>query len=77
MATIGAGISVKRMSVAIVKAGAIVTIIWEKAADMDTAIKRIRQWSTMPDTTLVELNPKTWTVSVNRLFDTQSGILPG
>ena len=24
-----------------------------------------------------ELNPKTWTVSVNRLFDTQSGILPG
>ncbi|MFK9139536.1 hypothetical protein, partial [Escherichia coli] len=26
---------------------------------------------------LTELNPKTWTVSVNRLFDTQSGILPG
>ncbi|KDT35286.1 hypothetical protein AC01_2144 [Escherichia coli 1-392-07_S3_C1] len=24
-----------------------------------------------------ELNPKTWTVSVNRLFDAQSGILPG
>ncbi|MEJ9291665.1 hypothetical protein [Escherichia coli] len=23
-----------------------------------------------------ELNPKTWTVSVNRLFDAQSGILP-
>ncbi|MDY9193259.1 hypothetical protein UZ965_24920 [Escherichia coli] len=31
----------------------------------------------MPDATLAELNPKTWTVSVNRLFDTQSGILPG
>ncbi len=31
----------------------------------------------MPDATLDELNPKTWTVSVNRLFDTQSGILPG
>ncbi|MGA6062877.1 hypothetical protein ACPB30_22120, partial [Escherichia coli] len=25
---------------------------------------------------LTELNPKTWTVSVNRLFDAQSGILP-
>ncbi|MSL97300.1 hypothetical protein GKF01_25315 [Escherichia coli] len=31
----------------------------------------------LPDATLAELNPKTWTVSVNRLFDTQSGILPG
>ncbi len=31
----------------------------------------------MPDATLDELNPKTWTVSVNRLFDAQSGILPG
>ncbi|QSZ79463.1 hypothetical protein FS841_04990 [Escherichia coli] len=30
-----------------------------------------------PDKTRHELNPKTWTVSVNRLFDTQSGILPG
>ncbi|EDW2587877.1 hypothetical protein XM84_004627, partial [Salmonella enterica subsp. enterica] len=29
------------------------------------------------DKTRHELNPKTWTVSVNRLFDTQSGILPG
>ncbi|KQI88035.1 hypothetical protein AM260_00010 [Escherichia coli] len=43
------------MSVAIVKAGAIVTIIVEKAADMDTAIKHIRQWSTMPDATLARL----------------------
>ncbi len=55
MAIIVAGISVKRMSVAIVKAGAIVTIIAEKAADMDTAIKRIRQWSTLPDATLARL----------------------
>ncbi|AUO35366.1 Uncharacterised protein [Escherichia coli] len=31
----------------------------------------------MPDAARHELNPKTWTVSVNRLFDTQSGILPG
>ena len=30
-----------------------------------------------PDKVFTELNPKTWTVSVNRLFDTQSGILPG
>nr|WP_284515030.1 hypothetical protein [Shigella dysenteriae] len=30
-----------------------------------------------PDNVNHELNPKTWTVSVNRLFDTQSGILPG
>ncbi|EQW66167.1 Uncharacterised protein [Escherichia coli] len=30
-----------------------------------------------PDKMRHELNPKTWTVSVNRLFDTQSGILPG
>ncbi len=30
----------------------------------------------MPDAALAELNPKTWTVSVNRLFDAQSGILP-
>ncbi len=30
-----------------------------------------------PDKAFTELNPKTWTVSVNRLFDTQSGILPG
>ncbi|EWC53819.1 hypothetical protein G654_21524, partial [Escherichia coli EC096/10] len=34
------------------------TIIVEKAADMDIAIKHIRQWSTMPDATLVELHPK-------------------
>ncbi|CCQ08129.1 hypothetical protein [Escherichia coli Nissle 1917] len=34
----------------------------------------MRRW---PDKTRHELNPKTWTVSVNRLFDTQSGILPG
>ncbi|HAH2679490.1 hypothetical protein A6587_24280 [Escherichia coli] len=33
--------------------------------------------SRRPDKTRNELNPKTWTVSVNRLFDTQSGILPG
>ncbi len=57
-------ISVKRMSVAIVKAGAIVTIIVEKAADMDTAIKRIRQWSTMPDATLARLIRPT-----NQLFN--------
>ena len=56
--------SVKRMSVAIVKAGAIVTIIVEKAADMDTAIKRIRQWSTMPDATLARLIRPT-----NQLFN--------
>ncbi len=31
----------------------------------------------MPDAARHELNPKTWTVSVNRFFDTQSGILPG
>ncbi len=31
----------------------------------------------MPDAAHHELTPKTWTVSVNRLFDTQSGILPG
>ncbi|KYS36467.1 hypothetical protein AML24_13880 [Escherichia coli] len=43
------------MSVAIVKAGAIVTIIAEKAADMDTAIKRVLQWSTMPDASLARL----------------------
>ncbi|KXM20450.1 hypothetical protein AUS24_24940 [Escherichia coli] len=43
------------MSVAIVKAGAIVTIIAEKAADMGTAIKRVLQWSTMPDATLARL----------------------
>ena len=55
MATTVAGISVKRMSVAIVKAGAIVTIIAEKAGVMGTAIKRVRQWSTMPDATLVRL----------------------
>ncbi|KEM21112.1 hypothetical protein AC10_2436 [Escherichia coli 6-319-05_S3_C1] len=30
----------------------------------------------LPDAMLAELNPKTWTVSVNRLFDAQSGILP-
>ncbi|KNA41843.1 hypothetical protein ERYG_02033 [Escherichia coli M114] len=30
-----------------------------------------------PEKAFTELNPKTWTVSVNRLFDTQSGILPG
>ncbi|AAG57517.1 hypothetical protein G2583_2924 [Escherichia coli O55:H7 str. CB9615] len=64
MATIVAGISVKHMSVAIVKAGAIVTIIAEKAADMDTAIKHIRQWSTRPDATLVRLIRPT-----NRLFN--------
>ena len=64
MATTVAGISVKRMSVAIVKAGAIVTIIAEKAADMDTAIKHIRQWSTMPDATLARLIRPT-----NRLFN--------
>lgn len=64
MATIVAGISVKRMSVAIVKAGAIVTIIVEKAADMDTAIKHIRQWSTMPDATLARLIRPT-----NQLFN--------
>lgn len=64
MAIIVAGISVKRMSVAIVKAGAIVTIIAEKAADMDTAIKHIRQWSTMPDATLARLIRPT-----NRLFN--------
>eukprot|EP01133_Synstelium_polycarpum_P028667 gene28667-34878_t len=52
------------MSVAIVKAGAIVTIIAEKAADMDTAIKHIRQWSTMPDATLARLIRPT-----NRLFN--------
>ncbi|KEM56957.1 hypothetical protein AC63_4893 [Escherichia coli 6-319-05_S3_C3] len=34
-------------------------------------------YTAAPDATLFELNPKTWTVSVNRLFDTQSGILPG
>ncbi|OTB56174.1 hypothetical protein AW062_14565 [Escherichia coli] len=33
--------------------------------------------SCRPDKAYTELNPKTWTVSVNRLFDTQSGILPG
>lgn len=64
MAIIVAGISVKRMSVAIVKAGAIVTIIAEKAADMDTAIKHIRQWNTMPDATLASLIRPT-----NRLFN--------
>ncbi|KPO33406.1 hypothetical protein ACU81_21490 [Escherichia coli] len=37
------------------------TIIAEKAADMDIAIKRVRQWSTMPDATLAELHPKCWT----------------
>lgn len=64
MAIIVAEISVKRMSVAIVKAGAIVTIIAEKAADMDTAIKHIRQWNTMPDATLARLIRPT-----NRLFN--------
>ncbi|SQL70446.1 protein [Escherichia coli] len=64
MATTVAGISVKRMSVAIVKAGAIVTIIAEKAGVMGTAIKRVRQWSTMPDATLVRLIRPT-----NRLFN--------
>ncbi|AKM77539.1 hypothetical protein BED21_01580 [Escherichia coli] len=52
------------MSVAIVKAGAIVTIIAEKAADMGTAIKRVLQWSTMPDATLARLIRPT-----NRLFN--------
>ncbi len=64
MAIIVAGISVKHMSVAIVKAGAIVTIIAEKAADMGTAIKRVLQWSTMPDATLARLIRPT-----NRLFN--------
>lgn len=64
LATTVAGISVKRMSVAIVKAGAIVTIIAEKAGVMGTAIKRVRQWSTMPDATLVRLIRPT-----NRLFN--------
>ena len=64
MATTVAGISVKPMSVAIVKAGAIVTIIAEKAADMGIAIKHICQWSTMPDATLVRLIRPT-----NRLFN--------
>ncbi|EFO3033651.1 hypothetical protein CI736_25350 [Shigella boydii] len=32
--------------------------------------------SCRPDKAFTELNPKTWTVSVNRLFDAQSGILP-
>ena len=63
-ATTVAGISVKRMGVAIVKAGAIVTIIAEKAGVMGTAIKRVRQWSTMPDATLVRLIRPT-----NRLFN--------
>ena len=64
MAIIVAGISVKHISVAIVKAGAIVTIIAEKAADMGTAIKRVLQWSTMPDATLARLIRPT-----NRLFN--------
>src|SRR5699024_6689584 len=41
MATTVAGISVKPMSVAIVKAGAIVMIIAEKAADIGIAIKHV------------------------------------
>ncbi|AQV24421.1 hypothetical protein BE964_08135 [Escherichia coli] len=36
----------------------------EKAADMDTAIKHIRQWSTMPDATLARLIRPT-----NQLFN--------
>lgn len=43
---------------------AIVTIIAEKAADMGTAIKRVLQWSTMPDATLARLIRPT-----NRLFN--------
>ncbi len=38
---------------------------------------RCRASVILPDSYNTELNPKTWTVSVNRLFDTQSGILPG
>ena len=38
---------------------------------------RVKEPVCRPDKTRYELNPKTWTVSVNRLFDTQSGILPG
>ena len=38
--------------------------IAEKAADMDTAIKHIRQWNTMPDATLASLIRPT-----NRLFN--------
>ena len=64
MATTVAGISVKPMSVAIVKAGAIVMIIAEKAADMGIAIKHICQWSTMPDATLARLIRPT-----NQLFN--------
>ena len=37
---------------------------WDKAADMDIAIKRVRQWSTMPDATLARLIRPT-----NRLFN--------
>ncbi|WP_432757455.1 hypothetical protein [Escherichia coli] len=72
MATTVAGISVKRMSVAIVKAGAIVTIIAEKAGVMGTAIKRVRQWSTMPDATLVRLIRPT-----NRLFNAMATTVAG
>ncbi|MDN1944541.1 hypothetical protein FCZ44_12710, partial [Escherichia coli] len=42
---------------------------------MDAKAERISK--SRLDKTRHELNPKTWTVSVNRLFDTQSGILPG
>ena len=64
MAITVAGISVKRMSVAIVKAGATVMIIVEKAGVTGIAIKHIRQWSTMPDATLARLIRPT-----NRLFN--------
>ncbi|ELG35240.1 hypothetical protein A1W3_02856 [Escherichia coli KTE84] len=37
---------------------------------------RVKELVCRPDKTRYELNPKTWTVSVNRLFDAQSGILP-
>lgn len=64
MATTVAGISVKPMSVAIVKAGAIVMIIAEKAADMGIAIKhvgRIRRSAphppVVPAPTQVHYNP--------------------
>ena len=55
MAIIVAGISVKRMSVAIVKAGATVMIIAGKVVDTDIVIKHIHQWSTMPDATPARL----------------------
>ncbi|RCE92434.1 hypothetical protein C6B08_25125 [Escherichia coli] len=41
------------------------------------ALSALHVQSPRPDKTRHEQNPKTWTVSVNRLFDTQSGILPG